>query len=104
MALRDNSHVKRIRTTIRVELPDPNPKWIFVVETDLPLTPSDPGYDAAAVTALTEAVVDEANRVNIDRAENRPYLRRRDCLEDHSQRARLGLPIKRMKSRSASLV
>jgi hypothetical protein len=54
---------------VRVELPSPNQKWIFIVETDLSLNPTDPGYDAEAVQELAKAVIDEANRLNVTEIE-----------------------------------
>ena len=67
--LRDNQHVKRVQTITRVELPDPRPKRILIVETDLALNPSEPGYDLPAVTVLTKAIFREARNRTIDEIE-----------------------------------
>jgi hypothetical protein len=69
VALRDHPHVKRAFPLCRVELPDPDPKWVLFVETDLEIDPRDVNYDATAVEALAEAVEDERKRVGFDKAE-----------------------------------
>jgi hypothetical protein len=70
MALTDNPNVKGVWTSCRIELPDHrDPKWVFVVATDLPLRPEQPGYDLGAANALMEAIAGEARRLNITQIE-----------------------------------
>jgi len=69
VALRDHPHVKRALTLCRVELPDPDPKWVLFVETDLEIDPTNIRYDATAVEALADAVEDERKRLNFDKVE-----------------------------------
>jgi hypothetical protein len=69
MALRDAPHIKRVLTVTRVQLPDRRPKRILIVETDLALNPSEPGYDALAVSTPTKAIFREARKRTIDEIE-----------------------------------
>ena len=69
MSLRDTPHIKRVLTVTLVQLPDRRPKRILIVETDLALNLSEPGYDAPAVSALMNAIFREVRKRNIDEIE-----------------------------------
>ena len=65
MPLTDDPHVKAVRTSIRYGAPSPCQAYVLVVETDLVLVPSLPGYDPRAVQSVVEAAVDEAHRLDL---------------------------------------
>ena len=65
MPLTDNPHVKAVRTSIRYGAPGPYQTYVLVIETDLVLIPTLPGYDPEAVQAVVEAAADEAHRLDL---------------------------------------
>ena len=62
--------VTRDYVIVRLNLPDPNTKQILVVETDMPLSDSDPGFDQDDFNSLVQAVrAAIEDRSSIDAAE-----------------------------------
>jgi hypothetical protein len=56
-----------VRTSL--ELPDPNLHCVLVVETDMPMTEKDEGYDPKEFGAFVDAVTDAMNRIGAEKAE-----------------------------------
>jgi hypothetical protein len=55
MALIEHDHALSSRRTVRLDLRS-EMKTILVVETDLALTPEDPGFDLQAFDSLVDAI------------------------------------------------
>jgi hypothetical protein len=61
--------VMRDRIVVRVQLPDPRIRHVLVVETKMPMTRQDAGFDEDEFSALVEAVRAGMDRTNADEAE-----------------------------------
>ena len=64
----DHPKVVRDRIVVRLELPDPRTKHILEVETNMPISPRDAGFDQEAYDALVEAVREGMDRAGADEA------------------------------------
>ncbi len=53
----DHPKVKRDRIIVRLKLPDPTIKHVLLVEAQMPLIKTDPGFNQAEYDALVQAVV-----------------------------------------------
>ena len=56
MPIVDHPKVKSTRIIVPVEFPDPTIKRILVVEAQMPLHETEPGYDHAEFDALIDAI------------------------------------------------
>ncbi len=57
MLIVDHPKVKSTRISVEVNFPDLTIKRILIVEAQMPLHESEPGYDAAEFSELTDAIV-----------------------------------------------
>jgi hypothetical protein len=64
----DHPKIVRERIVVRVELPDPRTKHILEVETKMPITPGDAGFDREEYDALVDAVRAGMDRAGADEA------------------------------------
>jgi hypothetical protein len=64
----DHPKVVRERIVVRVDLPDPRPKHILEVETKMPISRDEAGFDQDKYDALVEAVRAGMDRANADEA------------------------------------
>lgn len=65
----DHPEVVRDRIIVRVQLPDPRIKHVLVVETKMPISAQDAGFDQEEYNALIEAVRAGMDRTGTDEAE-----------------------------------
>ena len=65
----DHPKVNRDRIIVRVQLPDPRTKHVLIVETKMPISAQDTGFDQEEFNGLVEAVRAGMDRAGVDEAE-----------------------------------